>query len=680
VMKKISMFWLCVMMAVLIWLPNNCLQAQSYQVYFGDLHEHSIYSYDVEPGSGALPPEKAFAYAKHVALLDFMAITDHTTHLPEAEYQLVCTATRLYDNPDSHFVAIAGQELGSLANSGYGHMNIFEPPSRADNPSDNGTRYDLMQAYQYLIDNNLLGQFNHPTTENGNDNFNQLAYYPPVDSQIIALEVLNGRLSADYERYYLLALANGWHLGAIADQDNHRGNYGNTVSNSGDIYLTGILADSLTKMKIFDALKHHRTYAFKTSPASDRMYLTEFTADGHWMGEEFTNGDSVVDFRIAAHSESKFIAAQLYKNGILIKRFSPDANDFNWSVSDSASSGSVYYFIKLIQEDADILWSSPIWVNSPGEYQSPAKTFVPIQELRQNAPGGVARSLGWTNVRIKGIATVGSQFGADGPGYLQDVTGGIAVYGAAFVEKVIPGYALEIEVSGVVNFFYGQLELIPYTVNRTGVKTFPETVAVTSGEIARNGEAYEGLLVKVEDVQLSGSYPPSGENGNLIMNDGSGACTLRIDKETDIAGCATPNSRVNIVGVVGQYDYDLPFDSGYQLLPRSLNDIQIQSAVPTTENEDLPGSFELVQNYPNPFNASTEIVLTVLHNAQIQLVIYNLAGRLVRTLYQGEMLAGNHRLLWDGKDEHGFNLSSGIYYCQILHEGITSNRKMLLLR
>lgn len=63
------------------------------------------------------------------------------------------------------------------------------------------------------------------------------------------LEVINGTRSSNYERYYLLALQKGWRVGALGDQDNHGPNYGDLRSSDGDIYLTGVLADSLTKPK-----------------------------------------------------------------------------------------------------------------------------------------------------------------------------------------------------------------------------------------------------------------------------------------------------------------------------------------------------------------------------------------------------------------------------------------------
>lgn len=659
-------------------LISSPLCAQTFQVYFGDLHQHSIFSWDAQPG--AKSPAEAFAYARHVAKLDFMAITDHTNGLSENNYQAVRSTAQLYDEPDSQFVAIAGQELGSLGSGRYGHMNIFEPLTRADNASDDDTRFNLLHAYQFLIDNQLTGQFNHPTNDGGNLNFNNLEYFPSADVSINSLEVINGRRSANYEQYYLLALANGWHLGAVGDQDNHASRYGDNVSSAGDIYLTGLLADSLTKPKILNAIKTHRTYAFETSPASDRIFLTEFKADGHWMGETFDNDDSRVDFTVAAHALVKFISAQLYKNGHLINRFEPDSNRFEWQVSDTASFGSVYYFLKLIQEDTDVLWSSPIWVNSPGQYQDMPPIPVSIAELRENFPNGLPRNLGWTNVALRGVATAGPQFGTNGPGYLQDETGGIAVFGSLFVGKVVPNFALEYEVIGAVSFFNGLTEFIPHAVTRSGVKTFPQPKQASTGEIAQNGEIYEGQLVTIVGVNIPANYPPAGNDGNIIINDGSGACTLRIDRDTNIPGTTAPNGVVNITGIAGQFDTESPYNSGYQILPRSTDDITLVTAIEPDASFELPKTFALHQNYPNPFNAGTVIAFSIPRQVLVSLEIYSVSGQKIMTLMEKKLAAGTHKLAWEGTDSNGQQVASGVYLLKLQAGSFRATRKLVLMR
>ncbi|HPC35453.1 MAG TPA: FlgD immunoglobulin-like domain containing protein [Candidatus Marinimicrobia bacterium] len=94
-----------------------------------------------------------------------------------------------------------------------------------------------------------------------------------------------------------------------------------------------------------------------------------------------------------------------------------------------------------------------------------------------------------------------------------------------------------------------------------------------------------------------------------------------------------------------------------------------------------PATFELMGNYPNPFNASTCIKYTLPENAQVEIAIYNIQGQLVRTLSRGEEPSGTHIVVWDGKDNIGKNVSSGVYLFRLkTPAGIQEMRKMLLLR
>jgi len=94
----------------------------------------------------------------------------------------------------------------------------------------------------------------------------------------------------------------------------------------------------------------------------------------------------------------------------------------------------------------------------------------------------------------------------------------------------------------------------------------------------------------------------------------------------------------------------------------------------------LPDRFGLDQNYPNPFNASTRIAFRLPEGGPIELTIFNIAGQRVRTLAGGEYPAGRHLLPWDGRDDHGRQAASGIYFCQLRASDRRSARKMLLLR
>lgn len=675
-------------------LAISCaLSAQTYNAYFGDMHSHSTLSHDAK--TGAKPPAAAYAYAKHVAKTDFMALSDHTNGLPQSNYEIIRAAAAAYDRPESLFVAIAGQELGSLGATGFGHMNIFEAPTIAGNGLDNDAiRYNLQMAYQFVASSNVSAQFNHPSTENGNSNFLNFDYFQSADVSMSSIEVINGTRSTNYERYYLLALQKGWHVGALGDQDNHGPNYGDLRASDGDIYLTGVLADALTKPKILEAIRGHRTYAFETNPANDRIYLDRFTADGHWMGESFDDNDAHVTLEIAAHASpltnTRFRQAQLYRNGYLLAWKNLSTASFTWTFDDGASTGSHYYHVKLVQEDGDLLWTSPIWVNSPGAVP-PLPQVLTIRSLRENFSDGVPQSFGWANVRVRGIATAGTHFGESGPGYMQDSTGGIGVFGGDFTKSVVvgPPSSFEMEVYGAVSLFNGSLELLPYSVSRVSVKPPVVPQVVTLAQLAEDGEIWEGRLVKVLNARITaGSYPPLNASGNLSIEDGGGAFALRIDSDTDIDGQATPSQRLDIIGIVNQFDTTLPYTEGYQLLPRRLADITTAANAVAEQNE-TPREFRLEQNYPNPFASSafTALRFVLPRQANVRLEIFNVMGERVALLQAERYAAGAHAFEWDGRDQFGTAVASGVYFYRLDAEEIgvegkswNAVRKLVVMR
>ena len=90
---------------------------------------------------------------------------------------------------------------------------------------------------------------------------------------------------------------------------------------------------------------------------------------------------------------------------------------------------------------------------------------------------------------------------------------------------------------------------------------------------------------------------------------------------------------------------------------------------------------KLGQNYPNPFNPETTIsFLTTESTENTELAIYNLKGQKVKTLIDERLEAGNHQVVWDGKDENSKSVSSGIYFYKMNTGEYTSIKKMILMK
>ncbi|NUQ40146.1 MAG: T9SS type A sorting domain-containing protein [Calditrichaceae bacterium] len=94
----------------------------------------------------------------------------------------------------------------------------------------------------------------------------------------------------------------------------------------------------------------------------------------------------------------------------------------------------------------------------------------------------------------------------------------------------------------------------------------------------------------------------------------------------------------------------------------------------------MPQTYALHQNFPNPFNPETIIQFDLPMNGAVTLKIYDIRGRLVKTLADGEFPAGTHRVKWDGRDERGNEAASGVYLYHFVAGNYRQTRKMVLLR
>ncbi len=94
----------------------------------------------------------------------------------------------------------------------------------------------------------------------------------------------------------------------------------------------------------------------------------------------------------------------------------------------------------------------------------------------------------------------------------------------------------------------------------------------------------------------------------------------------------------------------------------------------------LPREFVLLQNYPNPFNASTTIEFALQQESDIELAVFDLLGRKLKTLFKGIKNPGKHFVIWDGTDSSGKTVASGIYYYTISNKKFSGGKKMLMIR
>lgn len=135
----------------------------------------------------------------------------------------------------------------------------------------------------------------------------------------------------------------------------------------------------------------------------------------------------------------------------------------------------------------------------------------------------------------------------------------------------------------------------------------------------------------------------------------------------------------------GIYDGDLVFKNWdeNQVFPDKILPITllVDTVTAVKENPSRTSlTFTLSQNYPNPFNQGTVIQYSLAKSSRVELVIYNLLGQKIITLVNEIQTPGYKKILWDGLDENGEQVSSGIYFYQLKIGEFTETKKMLLLK
>ncbi len=659
-----------------------------YNLYYGNFHAHCNLSDDAAgPLSGT--PGTAFQYARDTADIDILALTDHSHYMSALEYSQLQSAANSWTS-NGTFVAIAAQEHGSLSTTvtgAFGHMNVWEA---AQVINQSLYRYDLPGTYQWIASNvdetigaPLVAGFNHPYTGSGAgvwDQFHDFQYDANGDAGMRFIEVMNGKRTASYENEYFEALGKGWHIGALGNQDNHEGSWGDQENNVGKIPLTGVWAPALTKADVLQALAARRTFAMEVSPVTDRISM-EFTADGNWMGSQYATAADSVHFHASVSAGSGIATLQLFRNGTFIKSVGVGGTSGTWDTFDTPGPGDFHYVLKLNQADGDRAWSSPIWVHSTSDFS------LPLSAVAQDDASGFP-ALWFQSVTVQGLVTVDtdSLSVTDNIFYIQDPTAGLMVqeFGVQTLHLTAGDNVL---VTGTIDTFQGQT----FLSSPTSIQVLsqggdaPTPIVITTNDLATAGEAWENMLVELRDVAVTGgSWPAPGFDGTVTIDDGSGPVPLILDKDTpldDMGAPAEPTFWVR--GVVVQRAPSPPYTCCWALLPRFGTDIFQPVGVDVIE---LPSHHDtratvLHAPQPNPVRASTRVRFDLAgRDAQpVRVDVYEVNGRHVRTLVNGALPPGEFEVSWDGRARGGKRVAAGVYFVRLAAPDAQLSRKVVVL-
>ena len=421
-------------------------------VYFGNLHSHTSYS----DGSGT--PEEAYAHARDVAHLDFLAITEHNHSQAEsgagarADGKLIATDHSLYTKvktaaagatSDSSFVALYGQEFSSISKGN--HVNVFEIADVIDEAQvPNGEFKTLLSWLSTRKDSTnqlALIQFNHPADYHpadvdrgyGLDDFgSEAGWVSAMGAQAGLIEVLNGPaltnaagvppekvMEADYLKYLNL----GFHLGPTGDQDNHYKTWG-TITDA----RTAVIAPQLTKAAILEALRARHVYA-----TEDKNLRIIANVDGHLIGDRTNQFPAVgVELAISGTIADDDEPDATYR----IDAFSDDGPGGNAAaIADSTTidtqgafhvSGvsfkgpGQYVFLRVTQfseNGTDRAWTAPVWFDAAQGAPAAPTVALRLQSILPNPFGSDLENEAATikNVGTSSVSLVGWK--------LRDLTG-----------------------------------------------------------------------------------------------------------------------------------------------------------------------------------------------------------------------------------------------------------------
>jgi len=156
-----------------------------------------------------------------------------------------------------------------------------------------------------------------------------------------------------------------------------------------------------------------------------------------------------------------------------------------------------------------------------------------------------------------------------------------------------------------------------------------------------------------------------------------------IDRDGDMDIVVGVQSSGNNLDVI---DYKVPISTANIRWPffgndlyRSNNFVKFISGIDQS-SPNTPSRFELLQNYPNPFNSTTMIRYNLAAESPVEIGIYDILGRLLKTINLGYQQPGNHQVAWNGRDDSGLSVGSGVYFYKITAGERSQIRRMLYLK
>jgi len=322
--------------------------AEDYNCYFGNTHAHTTYS------DGKQMPSDHYSMAK-AAGYDFYAITNHALAKYKGFTQESYEATKKEADKftDAAFVAICGFEFSENDGpGGTGHLCALNTTGYLD---ATGNEVNLPVFYDWLTKQKttVAASFNHPGV-NTYDSYGYLTASRREEVQMY--EVINSG-KPHYEGF-IAALEKGWRVAPIAAEDGHG------TGRIKDTYRTGVLATSLTRENLMQAMRARRVYC-----TWDKNLRLQFIANGRIMGSVLASPTSLEFTVIVSDPDTSDAGDAIAKIEIVGKKGAAVASkefashEVKWTTTCEPKDD--YYFVKVYtadKTDGPTAYSAPIWI------------------------------------------------------------------------------------------------------------------------------------------------------------------------------------------------------------------------------------------------------------------------------------------------------------------------------
>lgn len=234
---------------------------------------------------------------------------------------------------------------------------------------------------------------------------------------------------------------------------------------------------------------------------------------------------------------------------------------------------------------------------------------------------------------------------------------------------VTPDYLSNLGGADTVNHAYWQYEASNPNV-LCGVMHLPTNTAVTGFKLVNN-PTYIYPTGGFNHAQLW-TFMTTGtvDTGTGTTDDWT---SLLTGLSFDLPASASRTEQFALFGVDTS---QVSIDSLARLINRIVTDVR---DIPNA-SAGLPRKFELGQNYPNPFNANTVIKFDLPQSSKVKLDIYNILGQKVKSLVDEKLSAGYKKVTWDGTNQNGKSVASGVYFYRLQTDKFIEARKMVMLK